>query len=124
MSAHYVYRCYDETNRLLYVGATKNVFARVEAHRAKSWWAPTVARVAAEAHPSKVAALAVEREAIASELPRWNTRGKWASRAQWSEQDYLDYIRAYQGSAGSMWVRDHLERVRRDMVLLFGGAAA
>lgn len=124
MSAHYVYRCYDESGRLVYVGATRSVFARMESHRAKSWWAPTVARVTAKVYPSKVAALAAERAVIAEELPRWNTRGKWASRSKWSEQDYVDYIHAYQGSTGSMWVRDHLDRVRRDMELLFGRAAS
>ena len=35
---HYVYRCYDDSGRLLYIGATSNLDRRAQGHRQKTKW--------------------------------------------------------------------------------------
>lgn len=95
MNPHYVYRIYDTRERLIYVGCTSNLFGRLKAHQLNSWWVHMAARVKAKVYADSGAALAVERDAIDTEHPRWNLRGSWKHRARWSEQDYADYLRCY-----------------------------
>lgn len=70
---HFVYRCYDAADRLLYIGCTVGVEARMSAHdRQGSRWFPEMARYTTEEHPGRDAALAAEREAIRIESPMFN----------------------------------------------------
>lgn len=75
---HYVYRCYDASGLLLYVGCTRDVAGRLQVH-ASSWNNPASAvlnmRMAShevEEFPTFEAARAAEREAIANEAPLAN----------------------------------------------------
>lgn len=67
-----LYRLYDADDQLLYVGATGNLTQRRYSHRSNQPWGHEIARIEAETFPSRAAALAAEREAIAAEHPRWN----------------------------------------------------
>ena len=80
MSApHYVYRCYDAEDRLLYIGCTENLEQRMRVH---DWDTPNRAsfelmrrmvRCEYEEHPDRESDLRAEREAIMAEAPMLNT---------------------------------------------------
>jgi hypothetical protein len=72
----YVYRCYDASGRLLYIGSTVDTAVRFRQHeRTADWW-PYVARTEVEAFDSTDAALAAETRAIGTEHPRWNVKDR------------------------------------------------
>lgn len=72
--AHSLYRFYDHTGELLYVGVTINPGARLAKHKdTKTWW-NEVARVDLETYPDRSALLVAEREAIKTEAPHYNIR--------------------------------------------------
>lgn len=68
-----LYRLWTDDDRLLYVGITSNLEARLKAHR-KTWGA-VVHHHTAEPHPDAQSALAAEADAIRDELPRFNIAG-------------------------------------------------
>lgn len=70
-----LYRLYDTSDRLLYIGVTANQGLRWEKHRARRWWWPQVAYKRFEEFASRVDALAAEALAISAEKPLYNTRG-------------------------------------------------
>lgn len=121
--AHWVYRCYDSADRLIYVGSTCNLVGRLAAHDAGSWWSPQVVKVKAKVYPHGETARAAEREAILNEIPRWNIQGKWRTRARWSDGDWRDYIQAVGRNANSSAVKRHLQRVKHDYSALQAAAA-
>lgn len=100
MTAHSVYRCYDSTGRLIYVGCARNWKRRVQNHRTVAWWGDQIADVRHEEFPDKDAALTAERRAIATENPRWNVKTRWTTRCAWSAQDYVDYYLAASSAHG------------------------
>lgn len=67
-----VYRCYDSTGRLLYVGHSDNVPFRMEVHRIQSPWSMLCARVDTEPERELTEARAAERAAIKAERPLFN----------------------------------------------------
>lgn len=72
---HYVYRAFDETGELLYVGCTKNPHKRWLGHRGEgSRWVPYAHRFKVSGPYPRQRALDLEREAINSELPWFNWR--------------------------------------------------
>lgn len=88
---HYVYRCYDATSRLIYVGCTNNPVNRLASHRRKAWWGDQIASTRLIVFPTRSKALEKEREAIATEKPRWNVKGKWPYRDHsWTADDCVD----------------------------------
>lgn len=89
-----VYRCYGDDGRLLYVGASVNVEARLAQHRTSSWWGWMLDRVEVTSFPDEATARAAEREAIATENPRFNIQGRWQTRRAWTAGDYLDFYLA------------------------------
>ena len=91
----YVYRVYDQSGRLIYVGETANLFQRLESHRMTTWWASQVAKVKASVYPTRELALEAERAAIRDEDPRWNITGAWRCHRSWTEDRYVDYVTAY-----------------------------
>lgn len=111
MSA-YVYRCFDDNGRLVYVGYTGNLFERLRSH-ATAWWAPQVVKVKASVYSSRVDARAVERHAIASESPRWNFQGRWQSNSLWDRTDFHDYVQARSASPLPLtaWTKRHFQVV-------------
>lgn len=69
---HVLYRMYDATDALLYVGITMNVEDRFADHRAmKAWWAEVV-DIKLEHFPTREAVEQAERDAIRTERPRFN----------------------------------------------------
>lgn len=67
-----VYRFYAADDTLLYVGVTQRIGTRWTNHeKEKPWW-PQVARQAVVWYDTRVEALAVETEAIKTELPKYN----------------------------------------------------
>lgn len=72
---HTLYRFYDASERLLYVGITCNPGHRLEAHRRhKTWWRD-VARIALEQHENRAQLAAAELAAIRNEKPTHNIVG-------------------------------------------------
>jgi predicted GIY-YIG superfamily endonuclease len=71
---HILYRFYDRTNVLLYIGITVNLEERMAKHAAEKDWWPRVDRSATriEYYDSRRAALDAEREAIKAEKPLYN----------------------------------------------------
>lgn len=68
-----IYRAYDATDRLLYVGVTSNPVGRFSTHRhKKDWWRSQVVRIELEWLPSRTHAFAAEKVAIATENPIHN----------------------------------------------------
>jgi predicted GIY-YIG superfamily endonuclease len=67
-----IYRAYDETGRLLYVGATSNLARRIKQHeRGTPWWGD-VADVDQEGYSTMSEALVAEADAINAESPLHN----------------------------------------------------
>lgn len=116
LGPHWVYRCFDEDGRLLYVGCTTNLRNRLEQHRASSWWSPTVAKVTSKVFPDGESGRAAERAAIRDEIPRWNKASKWAGRSKWTRDDWHDWITTLLHDRFSK----SLETSVRDYASLFG----
>lgn len=76
MTAHrfVVYRCFDASGRLIYIGSSGDLEQRLAAHAASSWWYSLADRVDIEPYPTIAAARAAEFAAIKSELPAFNCR--------------------------------------------------
>jgi hypothetical protein len=72
-TTHALYRFFDRTGRLLYVGRThQRPGKRAEQHAADKWWWPHVASREVTWYPSHAALVAAEREAIIRERPMYN----------------------------------------------------
>jgi predicted GIY-YIG superfamily endonuclease len=78
---HYLYRCFDADDFLIYIGCTVDVRKRLQLHRcsttvkASRWLTACMARhIVSEPYPSRVAALAAEAAAIAAEQPIFNSQ--------------------------------------------------
>jgi hypothetical protein len=69
-----VYRLYDGSDRLLYVGISHNPIARWGTHSGRSWW-PDAARFMIVWHSTRRSAAKEERAAIQSESPLHNIQG-------------------------------------------------
>lgn len=80
---HFVYRCFDATGRLLYVGCTMSPTRREREHRAESRskrWLPLVAKTRMIGPLPYAVARAIELEAIRTEAPAFNTVGRRVAR--------------------------------------------
>jgi predicted GIY-YIG superfamily endonuclease len=71
-----VYRAFDANDRLLYIGCTTSFEARMKNHELNSPWWLFRDRIETQEFPTHADALAEESEAIATEHPRWNVRGR------------------------------------------------
>lgn len=67
-----LYRHYDNSGCLLYVGVSLNVFQRHKQHKVHAHWIDDVSRVDVEKFSSRQEALAAERLAIRTENPKHN----------------------------------------------------
>lgn len=69
---HALYRMYDETGQLMYVGISVDPGRRFVQHRSdKPWW-DQVVNFTVQPMPTRKAALAAEKDAIKSERPLFN----------------------------------------------------
>lgn len=72
MTTHALYRFYDSTGGLLYIGITSDPGARFGQHRGdKPWWTE-VANIGIEQFSDRASVLTAERAAIVAERPRYN----------------------------------------------------
>jgi excinuclease UvrABC nuclease subunit len=69
-----LYRHFDASGTLLYVGISLNAFQRLAQHRADSHWFSQITRVEIEWLDSRSLALEAEANAITRELPRFNVQ--------------------------------------------------
>jgi hypothetical protein len=67
-----LYRHFDASGRLLYVGIARDTMVRLGSHRLQSSWYDRVARVEIERFPTRSAALKAEAKAIRTENPECN----------------------------------------------------
>lgn len=71
-SGHHLYRHFDGSGRLLYVGISLSAVARLADHRKESHWARRIARVTIEAYATRRSAMTAERIAVQREKPLHN----------------------------------------------------
>lgn len=72
MKPCYVYRHYDSSGDLLYVGITYHLKSRTAKHRSSSHWASAIDRIEYELLPDRKIASDIERWAVANMRPRFN----------------------------------------------------
>jgi predicted GIY-YIG superfamily endonuclease len=99
-TTHALYRFFDETGQLLYVGISVDPGRRFAQHRSdKTWWSEVVG-ITVQPMPSRAAALAAERAAIENERPQFNvvhnpvppSGGAEVERRLGSILDYLNWL--------------------------------
>lgn len=72
MTDHVLYRMFDPSGDLLYVGITMRPVDRLRAHsKDKNWWSE-IATIRLETYPDQAALKEAERSAIRAESPRYN----------------------------------------------------
>lgn len=81
---HFVYRCLDSAGRVIYVGCSQDVAARMKQHT-KTGIAAETHRLRVTVHPSRAAALQVERAEIAHHEPRLNRQIYLMNIADWPD---------------------------------------
>ena len=67
-----LYRHFDESRNLLYVGISLSTFNRLSQHKDHSDWFKKIKNVTIEHFPTREEAMAAERQAIKSENPKFN----------------------------------------------------
>lgn len=77
-----LYRVYDASDRLLYVGIADDVDARFHGHAQGAEWLEHAARAHIELYPDRKSAAAAELDAIRSEDPVFNGSGRPAFRRE------------------------------------------
>ena len=70
-----LYRHFDSSGALLYVGISLTAADRLSRHNLESPWFQDVARIDLEWHPCRTSALRAERTAIRNEAPVYNKTG-------------------------------------------------
>jgi predicted GIY-YIG superfamily endonuclease len=68
----YLYRLWDEHDRLLYVGISKSAMTRLVQHQGDKHWAHEIAKVTIESVATREEALRLEKLAIQNEEPVYN----------------------------------------------------
>lgn len=71
-SMFYLYRCFDASGDLLYIGRSKNWSSRWLSHRSISHWSRQVTRIEIKRFDSLTESIEAETEAIKNERPRFN----------------------------------------------------
>lgn len=72
MSNTALYRHFDDSGNLLYVGISNSAVRRLGQHMYGSQWASLISKVEIEHLSSRQEALAAEKAAIRAEMPAWN----------------------------------------------------
>jgi len=74
-----LYRLFDSSGVLLYVGVSYTVEKRLQAHRSTAAWYSDVVETKVESFPTRWLALEAELEAIRTESPLYNVNGRWTT---------------------------------------------
>ena len=90
---HAVYRMFDATGRLLYIGVTGNPSRRFKGHAEKRWY-PLTSTITLQWFPTREAAERAEQRAIRSEHPKLNLQGMASPRPHAFTRDELVYVLA------------------------------
>lgn len=69
---HAVYRVFDATGVLLYIGCSQRIGARLAVHGNTQPWYHEIARIEVEWHPNEPHAKVAEAKAIENEKPKYN----------------------------------------------------
>ncbi|UVM24490.1 hypothetical protein [Pseudomonas wadenswilerensis] len=72
MKTHKLYRAFDATGRLLYIGITMSPLTRLSQHLRTSHWSGDIARIDIECYRSQALAREAEKAAIEREAPLFN----------------------------------------------------
>lgn len=83
---HHLYRAFDQSGALLYVGVSVSALERLRAHRRQSGWFGDLATLTVQAFPDRFALEQAEREAIRDERPLWNVQHNRAFAEQCDQQ--------------------------------------
>jgi hypothetical protein len=75
MEHNILYRYFDENDRLLYVGITKNQFSRLQAHAISARWFGLIHKATFRHYTSREDVKRAELKAIATENPLFNIQG-------------------------------------------------
>lgn len=67
-----LYRHFDATGKLLYIGISLSAVHRLKQHTIDKAWADDIASMTVEQYGSREEALEAERDAIIAEKPLWN----------------------------------------------------
>ncbi len=79
MTYYYLYRLYDESGLLLYVGSTANFFARMGDHEREQVWWNRVAEITVVQCSTVGYVKALEELTIVEEKPKYNVRiSRWS----------------------------------------------
>jgi hypothetical protein len=70
--SHHLYRHFDKTGKLLYVGVSLHATVRLLRHRTTSHWFDNISTITIESFPSRSEAIFAERRAIRLEQPLHN----------------------------------------------------
>lgn len=82
MNQETLYRFFDSSGRLLYIGISNRWTDRLVQHRREKPWFDQVAQVTVHKYPSRQAVEQAEREAIASERPLYNVQHNGGTLAE------------------------------------------
>lgn len=92
----YVYRYWNDIapagHQLLYIGFSKDFYARDRAHWMKSLWRRQATRVDVEVYPNERDALTAEWKAIIAEVPIYNTTHTDVARWQELHGDWMEFV--------------------------------
>lgn len=72
----YLYRHFDATGVLLYVGISLSAINRLKEHKVGSHWFESIKQVSIETFPTRSEALLAEKKAISAENPKHNIQGR------------------------------------------------
>lgn len=72
----HVYRAFDASGRLLYVGCSVDLEGRLREHSRSAHWWLFQDRIVAVGYPTREEAAEAEETAIGAEHPRWNMQGR------------------------------------------------
>lgn len=81
----HLYRHFNLSGELLYVGCTLDALSRLGAHKHESPWFNEIDFVTIQRFGSLVEALEAEKEAIRTELPKYNVRHRPGAKVSYRE---------------------------------------
>ncbi|MFD4315042.1 GIY-YIG nuclease family protein [Streptomyces sp. NPDC058548] len=81
-----IYRLFNRDSDLLYIGASKDPVYRWGSEHRHNWWWPEVVHYEWGWFPSRAEARAVEREVLASGVPKYNIHGTPKHGSNWKEK--------------------------------------
>ena len=110
MKPAYVYRLFSDEDVLLYVGMAYDVSVRENVHRYSTPWGDQISRVDVVKYATREEAAAAETEAIRTERPRWNSKGR-PGRRDWTACDYFEELERI-SLIGMEWYEPWQQRMR------------